>query len=116
MIFAWSATDDLDTWAPLGLDGNVTGAGFAQLADIGDYLTGLIVTNATAFIIRSQGLSYATATGNATSPFNFSHIGLGDEGEGSQITALLAQYDQTGLYVGNSDVYQVANGIYSRGR
>jgi hypothetical protein len=111
MMFVWSATNDLDTWAPLGLDGNVTGADFAQLADIGDYLTGLIVTNATAFIIRSQGLSYATATGNATSPFNFAHIGLGDEGEGSQITALLTQYDQAGLYVGNSDIYQVSNGI-----
>jgi hypothetical protein len=115
MIFAWSATDDLDTWAPLGLDGNVTGAGFAQLADIGDYLTGLIVTNATAFIIRSQGISYATATGNAASPFNFNHIGLGDEGEGAQVTALLSQYDQSGLYVGNSDVYQVANGISAVG-
>ena len=115
MIFAWSATNDLDTWAPLGLDGNVTGAGFAQLTDIGDYLTGLIVTNATAFIIRSQGVSYATATGNAASPFNFSHIGLGDEGEGAQVTALLAQYDQSGLYVGNSDVYQLANGITAVG-
>ena len=115
MIFAWSATNDLDTWAPLGIDGNVTGAGFAQLADIGDYLTGLIVTNATAFIIRSQGVSYATATGNATSPFNFNHIGLGDEGEGAQVTALLSQYDQTGLYVGNSDVYQIANGISAVG-
>jgi hypothetical protein len=115
MIFAWSATNDLDTWAPLGLDGNVTGAGFAQLADIGDYLTGLIITNATAFIIRSQGISYAIATGNATSPFNFNHIGLGDEGEGAQVTALLSQYDQSGLYVGNSDIYQVANGITAVG-
>ena len=115
MIFAWSATDDLDTWAPLGLDGNVTGAGFAQLADIGDYLTGLIVTNATAFIIRSQGISYATATGNAASPFNFNHLGLGDEGEGAQVTALLSQYDQAGLYVSNSDVYQITNGITAVG-
>ena len=115
MIFAWSATNDLDTWAPLGLDGNVTGAGFAQLTDIGDYLTGLIVTNATAFIIRSQGVSYATATGNAASPFNFSHIGLGDEGEGAQVTALLSQYDQTGVYVGNTDIYQISNTIASIG-
>jgi hypothetical protein len=115
MIFSWSATLDLDIWNVLGLNGNVTGAGFAQLADIGDYLTGLIVTNATAFIIRSQGISYATATGNATSPFNFNHIGLGDEGEGAQVTALLAQYDQSGLYVGNSDVYQLANGITAVG-
>jgi hypothetical protein len=115
MIFAWTAAEILDEWAPVSVNGNVTGAGFAQLADIGDYLTGLIVTNATAFIIRSQGLSYATATGNATSPFNFNHIGLGETGEGSQITNLVCQYDQTGVFVGNSDVYQISGSISSIG-
>ena len=115
MIFAWSAPSNLDIWAPTDVSGNVTGAGFAKLADIGDYLTGLIVTSGTAFIIRSQGVSYATATGNATSPFNFAHIGLGDEGEGGQLTALVTQYDQAGAFVGNSDIYQVGNGIASIG-
>ena len=116
MMFLWSATNNLDTWAALGLDGNVSGAGFAQLADIGDYLTGLIVTSGTAFIIRSQGVSYATATGNATSPFNFAHIGLGDEGEGSQVESLVCQYDQTGAFIGESDIYQVSNSLSSIGQ
>jgi hypothetical protein len=116
MMFLWSATDDLDTWATLGLDNNVSGAGFDQVADIGDYLTGLIVTSGTAFIIRSQGVSYATATGNASSPFNFSHIGLGDEGEGAQVATLICQYDQTGAFVGNSDIYQISNSISSIGQ
>jgi hypothetical protein len=115
MMFLWSATNDLDTWASLGLDENVTGAGSARLADIGDYLTGLIVTSGTAFIIRSEGISYATATGNASSPFNFAHIGLGDEGEGSQLAALICQYDQTGGLVSNSDVLQISNGLSSIG-
>jgi hypothetical protein len=116
MMFLWSAANDLDTWSSLGLDGNVSGAGFTQLADIGDYLTGLIVTNATAFIIRSQGLSYATATSNATSPFNYNHIGLGDEGEGSQIASLVCQYDQTGAFAGNSDLYQISGTLSSIGQ
>jgi hypothetical protein len=116
MMFLWSAANALDEWNPTNISGNVTGAGFAQLADIGDYLTGLVVSNGTAFIIRSQGISYATATGNATSPFNFAHIGLGDEGEGSQTTSLICQYNQTGAFVGNSDIYQVSNSISSIGQ
>ena len=115
MIFAWSAPEALDIWNPISTAGNVTGAGFEQLADIGDYLVGLIVSNNTAFIIRSQGLSYATATGNATLPFDICHIGLGDQGEGASITNLICQYDQSGFFISNSDIYQVSNGIQSIG-
>ena len=115
MIFAWTEAGVLDEWSPINNVGNVTGAGFEQLADIGDYLAGLIVSNGAAFIIRSQGVSYATATGNATDPFNVTHIGLGDEGEGAQITSLVCQYDQTGAFVSNTDIYQVSNGLSSIG-
>lgn len=115
MILAWTAAGALDVWNPLDLSGNVTGAGFEELADIGDYLTGLIVTSGTAFIIRSQGISYATATGNATLPFNINHIGLGDQGEGAQITELVCQYDQTGAFVSNSNIYQVSNSLSAIG-
>ena len=47
----------------------VTGAGFEELADISDYLSGLIVANNAAWIIRSQGLSYAIATANGEQPY-----------------------------------------------
>ena len=115
MILAWTTAGNLGEWAPVTLAGNVTGAGFEQLADIGDYLTGIIVSNATAFIIRAQGVSYATATGNATLPFAVSHIGLGDRGEGCQVPGLICQYDQVGAFVGNTDVFQVAGSISSIG-
>jgi hypothetical protein len=111
MVFAWSATNDLDIWNPLDLNGNVTGAGFEQLADIGDYLSSLIVTGGTAFILRSQGISYATATGNATNPFSIAHIGLGDQGEGSQLSQFVCQYDQAGIFIGNTDIFQVSNAV-----
>jgi hypothetical protein len=115
MIFAWTVAGALDEWNPVNKAGNVTGAGFEQLADIGDYLTGLIVSNGIAFIIRSQGVSYATATGTATAPFNITHLGLGDEGEGAQITLLVCQYDQTGAFVSNTDIYQVSSSLSSIG-
>jgi hypothetical protein len=111
MILAWSAAGELDVWSAVTAAGNVTGAGFEQLADTGDALTSLIVSNGTAFILRAQGISYATATGNATLPFTVSHFGLGDQGEGCQIAALVSLYDQSGIYVGNSDVFQCAGKI-----
>ena len=115
MVFAWTAAEDLDVWAPVDTNGNVTGAGFEQLADIADFLTGLVVTQSTAFIIRSQGISYASDTGNATLPFSINHVGLGDEGEGAQISNLVCQYDQTGAFIGNSDIYQISGQISSIG-
>jgi hypothetical protein len=116
MIMAWSAAEDLDEWVPVSTDGFVTGAGFEQIADIGDYLAGLVVSNGTAFIIRSQGISYATPTGNAALPFTVAHIGLGDKGEGSQLPNLICQYDQTGVFVGASDVYQLSGSISAIGQ
>jgi len=116
MIFAWSVAGELDIWSPLDVNGDVTGAGFEQIADIGDYLSGLIIAGGTAFIIRSQGVSYATPTGNATLPFAINHIGLGDQGEGSQTSALCCQYDQIGAFVGNTDIFQVGSNISSIGK
>lgn len=115
MILSWTTAGNLNEWAPVTLTGNVTGAGFEQLADIGDYLVGIIVSNGTAFIIRAQGVSYATATGNATLPFAINHIGLGDRGEGCQVFGLVCQYDQVGAFVGNTDIFQVAGSISSIG-
>jgi len=111
MIFSWSAAEDLDEWSPEDGSGNITGAGFTQLADIGDSLTGLVVSNNTAFIIRSEGLSYATALGSGADPFQFSHIGLGDSGEGAQDSQLVCAYDQTGAYVGNTNIFQLSSTI-----
>jgi hypothetical protein len=116
MIFSWSAANRLDEWSPIDANGNVTGAGFTQLADIGDVLIGLIVTNNTAFIIRSQGISYATAIQNGSDPFQFAHIGLADEGEGAQSRDLVCQYDQTGAYVGNSNIFQISGSISAIGQ
>ena len=115
MIFAWSAAGKLDIWAPVDGSGNVTGAGFEQLADIGEFLSGLIVSNGTAYILRKEGVSYATPTGNGLEPFNVNHIGLGSQGEGTQTPYLVTQYDSVGCYVGNSDIWQLTGGISAIG-
>jgi hypothetical protein len=115
MIFSWTATNNLDEWSPLTASGNVTGAGFTQLADIGDALRGLIVTNNTAFILREEGISYSTSLGSGVDPFSFQHVTLADEGEGAQNTALICQYDQTGAFIGNTNVFQISGSISTIG-
>lgn len=115
MSVAWTAANELDVWAPETAAGLVTGAGFAQIDDIGDYLSGLIVSNGTMYLLRAQGISYATPTGNATLPFSFNHIGLGDRGEGAQLSSLVCQYDNTGAYIGNSNIYQISGSISAIG-
>ena len=115
MMFLWSAAEDLDAWNPVNAFGNITGAGFSQLADIHDYLTGLIVSNNTAFILRSQGISYASALGSGTNPFQFAHIGLGPSGEGAQSPELICQYNETGVFIGNTDVFAISGQIQSIG-
>jgi hypothetical protein len=116
MIFAWSAAENLDEWAPVTVSGNVTGAGLTQLADIESPLTGLIVTNNTAYILRAQGVSYATALGNGEVPFSFQHISLADEGEGAQNFKLICQYNETGAFVGNSDIFMLSGGLSAIGQ
>lgn len=116
MIFAWSADSEPTIWNPVDGSGNVTGAGFEQLADIGEFLSGLIVCNGTCYILRKEGVSYATATGNGLEPFSVNHIGLGEQGEGTQVPSLVTQYDSVGCYVGNSDVWQISGSISSIGQ
>lgn len=115
MIFSWSAANNLNEWNPVNSQGFVTGAGFAQLADISESLTGIVVSNNTAWIIRQQGLTYVTATGNGVEPFSFNNVSLGSNGEGAQIPTLVVQYDQAGMYIGNTNVYGLTQGITPMG-
>lgn len=106
MMIAWSAAGNFSTWNPTDSNGNVTGAGFEELADIGDTITGGFVNSSTIVILRAQGVSYATATGSASLPFDINHVDLAPEGEGCQSPLLSSQYGPIGFYVGNTNVYQ----------
>ncbi len=105
MVFAWSAASEFGVWNPTTSDGLVTGAGFEQLADIEDPLTGGFVNSSTLLMLRAKGMSYAVLTGNGTEPFQVSHVDLAPEGEGCQGQLLSSQYGPVGFYVGNSNIY-----------
>jgi len=106
--FSWSAPGgQYSQWESLDSSGLVTGAGGAQLGDISDQLTGLVVSNSVAFILRAEGLSYASVLQGSSLPFDFNHVALCKDGQGCQSTALWTQFDQLGFYIGQTNVFML---------
>jgi len=113
--FSWSAEGRYEVWyavfpptaQPPDTPGTVTGAGGEQLIDISDMLTGIIVSNSVVFILRAEGLSYATVQSNASLPFDVSHVDLCKDGQGCPSTALWTQFDQLGFYVGMTNIFML---------
>lgn len=109
--FSWSAPNgNYSEWRTLNSSNLVTGAGGEQLGDISDILTGLIVSNSVAFILRAEGLSYATVLQGADVPWDINHVALCKFGQGCPSTSLWTQFDQAGFYVGNSNVFALQQG------
>jgi len=108
--FNWSAPSNFAQWNDLDSSGNVTGAGGEQLADVSDSLTGLIVSNSVAFILRAEGLSYATALQGSSIPFDINHVSLARDAQGCASTSLWTQFDQLGFYVGTSNIFMLSQG------
>lgn len=111
MILAWSAPNELGVWNPTNANGTVTGAGFNQISDVSDYLTGTFLTPGTCIILRTQGIDYITPLSGGFSPFDFSHISNSFKGEGCQHFKLVSEYDQVGTFVGNTNVFQFSGSI-----
>jgi len=115
MIIAWSAAGKPGVWNPLNGDGTVTGAGWNRPADICDYLTGMFITPGQAIILKTQGIDYITPLSSGPSPFDFAHISNALVGEGCQDMRLRCQYDQIGMFIGNTNVFQFSGGIQAVG-
>ena len=117
MVIAWSAPEgEYGIWEPLFSDGTVTGAGFNQVEDISDYLTGIFINPGLAVLLRSEGIDYITPLSNGPTPFDFVHISNAKLGEGCQDPRLVTQYDQFGCFVGNSDIYEFSGSLIPIGK
>jgi len=115
MVIAWTANGKPGVWNPLNGDGTVTGAGWNRPADICDYLTGMFITPGQAIILKTQGIDYITPLSSGPSPFDFAHISNALVGEGCQDMRLRCQYDQIGMFIGNTNVFQFSGGIQAVG-
>jgi len=95
----WSASGDPDVWT-----GDFT-AGFADLVEVQDDLTGLMVLGYYGYLLRSNGVTVMQPTGSGAAPFYFIQYSNAPRGIGTSYPYSVSVYGNLGAFVGNDDVY-----------
>jgi hypothetical protein len=106
-------------WTPSGLptiwDPNVNiGAGFNDELDVPDSILGAMTVGTTAFILRQNGITEVTSTGQGINPFNFNHLWASDRGIGNIYPFGYASYGPLGIFISSDDIYNVSLGGFNR--
>ena len=106
-------------WCPSGIptiwDPNVNiGAGFNDELDVADSIMGAFTVGTTAFILRNNGITEVTSTGNGINPFNFNHLWASDRGIGNVYPYGYAAYGPLGIFISSDDIYNVSLGGFKR--
>lgn len=105
---AWSAGgEQYGIWNVLDISGNATGAGFNNLPDVEDEITGGLFIGPTVYIIRRAGITEMTALNSGIQPFNFDHMWASHKGVGTVFPDTIAQYGPKGAFVANDDIYTI---------
>jgi len=103
-------------WSPAGIpniwDPNVNiGAGYEDLLETPDSITGDLFIGATGFIFRINGITEMSInTSSGTSPFNFNHLWASDHGIGNVFPFSIAGYGPIGIFISIDEIYEVSLG------
>lgn len=106
-------------WTPSGLptiwDPNVNiGAGFNDELDVPDSIYGGLTVGTTAFILRQNGITEVTSTGQGINPFAFNHLWASDRGIGNILPFGYAAYGPLGIFISSDDIYNISLGGFKR--
>jgi hypothetical protein len=105
---AWSAAgQQYGIWNPLDLSSNATGAGFNNLPDVEDEITGALFIGPTVYCIRRAGITEITALNSGIQPLNFDHMWASHKGVGTVFPQTIAQYGPKGCFVAKDDIYSL---------
>lgn len=85
----------------------VTGAGFNNLPDVEDSITGLITTGPTLFVLRGQGITEVSPLNSGINPFNFDHLWASHKGIGTIYPNTVAQYGSLGGFFSDTDIFTI---------
>lgn len=103
---AWSAdSQQYGIWNVLDISGNPTGAGFNNLPDVEDVITGATFIGPTGYIYRQQGISEVTGLNSGIQPFDFNHLWASYKGIGCPYGNSLDQYGSESAFVSDNDIY-----------
>jgi hypothetical protein len=107
---SWSAAEGAyGIWNPL-VSGLVTGAGFNNLPDVADEITGFFSTGPTGYIIRKQGITEMTPLNSGIQPFDFNHMWASNTGIGSIYFNTISQYGSLGSFLSDTGIYTLGYG------
>lgn len=105
---AWSAAgQQYGIWNPLDMSSNATGAGFNNLPDVEDEITGALFIGPTVYCIRRTGITEITALNSGIQPLNFDHMWASHKGVGTVFPETIAQYGPKGAFVAKDDIYSL---------
>jgi len=108
--YAWSAGQgQYGQFNALTTDSNgniiATGAGYNNLPDVEDVITGLFNTGPTQFVLRSQGITEVTALSNGINPFEFDHLWASHKGIGTVFPETVGQYGSMGAFFSDTGIF-----------
>jgi hypothetical protein len=105
--FAWSAA--LEAYAQFNplVNGLVTGAGYNNLPDVEDEITGMFMTGPTAYVLRNEGITEVTPLSSGIQPFAFNHLWASHKGIGTIYPNSVMQYGSLGAFLSDSDIYTI---------
>lgn len=107
---SWSgASGAYSVWNPL-VGGLVTGAGYNNLPDVADEITGFFAIGPTGYIIRKQGITEMTPLNSGIQPFDFNHMWASNKGVGSVYPNTITQYGSLGAFLSDTGMYTLGYG------
>jgi hypothetical protein len=105
---AWSAAQGAySIFNPLDSNNLVTGAGYNNLPDVEDTISGFFTTGPTGYILRLQGISEMSPLNSGTQPFDFNHLWASHKGIGALYSQSVQQYGSVGYFVSDTDIFTI---------
>jgi hypothetical protein len=105
---AWSAAAGAySIFNPLTVQNLVTGAGYNNLPDVEDTITGFFTVGPTGYIIRQSGITEQTALNSGIQPFDFNILWASHLGIGTAFPASVQQYGSVGYLASDTDIFTV---------
>jgi len=107
--YAWSAPQGAySQFNPLTTQNGIaiaTGAGFNNLPDVEDTITGYISTGPTQFVLRGQGITEVSPLNSGINPFSFDHLWASNKGIGTIYPGTVSQYGSLGGFLSDTDIF-----------
>lgn len=91
-----------------------TSAGYNDMLDVPDSITGFMTIGTTGFIFRVNGITEMTAINSGVLPFDFNHLWASERGIGNVYPWSIANYGPVGFFVATDDIYEVSLGGFQK--